>query len=584
MAKTSLISADSLLAVDVGSITTRAVLFDVVDGRYRFIAAGTSKTTVDAPFYDVGIGVRNAINTLQTITGRVILLDDGELVLPSTPDGYGVDAFALSTSAGPPIKVVLVGLLDDVSVASIRSLAESTYTRVVEEVRLNDRRRQEERIDAILRARPDIVLVAGGTDGGATTSVTKLLEAVGLASYISPQGYRPEVLYAGNEDLHDDAIRSLEAITTVQTTSNVRPTSDFEQLEPARLKLVEMFRKLRDYQILGLNELDSWSGGKLLPTSAAFGRVIHFMSKFYSAKKGVLGVDIGASATTIAGAFAGDLTLGVYPDLGLGQGAPNVLKTIPVADIAQWVPHLVSAATVRDYLFNKSVHPASLPATIDDMALEQALARGVLQAAVQKVRPRFPKQMTSGHNLLPFMDPILLAGSVFSHAPSTEDAMMILLDGLQPIGVTTALLDQNNIAASVGAAAAYNSLLAVQVLESDAFLHLGTIIAPVGNAKPGVPVLRIKVRAADGSEMTEVINFGTLVRLPVPMGMKVSLHIQPLQRFNIGTGPGRGGRLEVRGGVLGVIVDARGRPIRLQADPEHGREWLLRWKTSLAKK
>jgi hypothetical protein len=145
-------------------------------------------------------------------------------------------------------------------------------------------------------------------------------------------------------------------------------------------------------------------------------------------------------------------------------------------------------------------------------------------------------------------------------------------------------LDQNNIAASVGSAASVNSLLAVQVLESDAFLHLGTIIAPVGVAKPGVPVLRLMIKLADGSETTEVINYGSLVRLPIPMGMKVSLHIQPLQRFNIGTGVGRGGRLEVRGGVLGVIVDARGRPIRVHSEADNPAEWLQRWKTSLARK
>lgn len=584
MPKTSLISADSLLAVDIGSITTRAVLFDVVDGRYRFIAAGTSPSTVDSPFYDAGVGVRKAINFLEFITGRVIILDDGEMVLPSTPDGYGVDAFALSTSAGPPIKVVLVGLLDDVSVASVRHLAESTYTKIVEEIRLNDRRKQEDRIDAILRVRPHMILIAGGTDGGATASVNKLLEVVGLASYISPHGYRPEVLFAGNEELKDEAINSLESITNVYVAPNVRPVSDFEQLEPARQRMVEMFRKMRSYQILGLSEMNAWSGGQLLPTSTAFGRVVHFMSKFYGAKKGVLGVDVGASATTIAGAYAGELTLGVYPDLGLGQGAPSVLKTVSINDIAQWIPQQISAGDIRDYLFNKSVQPASLPATEEDLALEEALARAVLQGAVTKIRERLPKKLATGYNLLPYMDPILLAGSVFSNAPSPEHAMMMLLDGLQPVGVITALLDQNNIAASVGAAASYNSLLAVQVLESDAFLHLGTVIAPVGNAKPGVPVMRIRIKMEDGSETTEVIKFGSLVRLPIPLGMKVSLHIQPLQRFSIGTGPGRGGRLDVRGGVLGVIVDARGRPIQLHQNAENGREWLLRWKNSLAKK
>ena len=69
----SLVDADSLLAVDVGTVTTRAALFDVVEGHYRFIASGHASTTAAAPFRDVSEGVRQAIENLQTITGRKFL-------------------------------------------------------------------------------------------------------------------------------------------------------------------------------------------------------------------------------------------------------------------------------------------------------------------------------------------------------------------------------------------------------------------------------------------------------------------------------------------------------------------------------
>ena len=108
---TSLIDADSLLAIDIGSVTTRAVLFDVVDGRYRFLASGSASTTVDAPFNDVSEGVRNALDRLQSITGRKFVGGDERLIIPSRSDGAGVDTVAVTISAGPSIKVVLVGLL-----------------------------------------------------------------------------------------------------------------------------------------------------------------------------------------------------------------------------------------------------------------------------------------------------------------------------------------------------------------------------------------------------------------------------------------------------------------------------------------
>ena len=69
----SLVQGDSLLAVDVGGANTRAVLFDVVEGEYRFLASGSAPSTAEAPFKDVSEGARNAIASLQTTTGRVLL-------------------------------------------------------------------------------------------------------------------------------------------------------------------------------------------------------------------------------------------------------------------------------------------------------------------------------------------------------------------------------------------------------------------------------------------------------------------------------------------------------------------------------
>ena len=103
---TSLIDADSLLVIDVGSITTRAMLFDVVDGKYRFLATGSAVTTAAAPFHDISEGVRNALEHLQKITGRFLMGPDERVIIPCQEDGSGVDTFAVTMSAGAPLKVV----------------------------------------------------------------------------------------------------------------------------------------------------------------------------------------------------------------------------------------------------------------------------------------------------------------------------------------------------------------------------------------------------------------------------------------------------------------------------------------------
>ena len=78
----SLIDAESLLAVDVGTVTTQATLFDVVEGCYRFIAAGQAPTTALVPFRNISEGVHRAIESLQTITGRTFLGSDHKIITP----------------------------------------------------------------------------------------------------------------------------------------------------------------------------------------------------------------------------------------------------------------------------------------------------------------------------------------------------------------------------------------------------------------------------------------------------------------------------------------------------------------------
>lgn len=579
----SIVVTDSILAIDIGSITTRAALFDVVGSRYRFIATGTAPTTAAPPFSDVREGVNRAIYRLQEITGRTLLGSDASLLIPVQPDGSGVDKLVVTLSAGPNIRVVAVGLLENVSLDSARNLAKTTYTTVVENISLNDRRKQDARIDAILRARPDLIIVAGGIDGGAEHSVSNLLEAVGLACYLMPRSQRPQVLYAGNSSVQQAVENAIASITDLHIAPNIRPSITSEQLTPAQVQLSRIFKNIRSQQMYGVMDFDQWAEGRMLPSATAFGRIIRFLSHIYDPKKGVLGVDIGASSVSVAAAIKGKLALRVFPQIGLGGQIQQILEYMPLEQITRWLPEDFVPDDVRSYLHNKAAYPASLPATREELFIEQAVARQILRLAVQKTMSSLPFEMKSaGHNIVPWSEPILASGSVLSQAPTPGQSLLVLLDGLQPTGVTTIVLDQNNLLASLGAAAEANPLLVVQILESHAFLNLGTVIAPVGVARARIPVLRLRATFEDGTESKHEIKFGSIEVIPLPQGKEAQLHLQPLHRFDVGMGgPGRGGRVKVVGGALGIVIDARGRPIQIPSDPERRREAMQRWHWTL---
>lgn len=576
---TSLIQNESVLALEVGAAVTRAVLFDVVEGQYRFVAAGQAPTTAEAPFKDVGIGVREALSNLQAVTGAQLLNSENALISPSQADGSGVDAVVAVMSAGPAVKTVIVGLLDDVSLQSARRLAESTYSRVVESLALTDQRKPEQQLDGIVRSRPDLVLLTGGTDGGASRSILKMLETVGLACYLMPMEKRPMVLFAGNQQLKDDVQELLGGHAgKLEISSNVRPTIETEDLGPASRQLAALVTQLRQRQIKGFDELYQWSGGNLLPTAYAQGRMIRFLSRLYESTRGVLSVNVGASATTVAAGFGGDLMLGAYPQFGLGETLGGLLQFTELDDILRWLQLDIAPGVVREYLSQKSLYPGALPGTKDEQAISQAIARQALYLAVRQLQKEFPRSARSTQaELLPPLDLIIAGGGVISDGVSLGQSLLLLLDAIQPVGIMPILIDQNNLLPLLGVAGERNNYLPTQVIDSGAFIGVGTVVSVTAAANYGEPVLRTKLAYADGTEARADVKFGGLEILPLPSGQTARLSLQPLNRADAGLGAGRGGTVPVTGGALGVVIDARGRPLRLPSDAVRRRELIKKW-------
>jgi hypothetical protein len=558
-------------------------MFDVVEGEYRFVASGTAPSTAEAPFKDVSEGVRNAIENLQAILGKSLLDGSRDLITPSQPNGSGVDALVVTISAGPTIKAVLVGLLKDVSLESGRRLTESTYARIVETIGLNDHRKPEQQIDGILRAKPDLIVIVGGTDGGASRSIKKLLEPIGLASFILPEEKVPAVLFAGNEKISEE-IKSLVGsfASTMHVSPNVRPSLETEDLEPAQRELARMIINLRKRQLKGVDLLDLWSGGHLLPTAYSAGRMVRFLAKVYSAKKGILSVDLGASAAVISAGFKNKSTLSVYPQFGLGENLAGLLNYTSLEDILRWSPLDISEGVLRDYLYQKSLHPSTIAATKEDLVLSQAVSRQALYLAMKSARRDFPRSAANiKPTLTPLFDPIIAGGAALSDASRPGQGLLLLLDSLQPVGVGTVILDQNNLLPLLGAAAAQNNILPVQVIESGAFLSVGTVVAPVVSANYGTPILRATLTYENGAEARVDLKYGSLETLPLLSGEAGKLTIQCLNGANVGFGPGRSGTISVTGGALGVVFDGRGRPLNLPADAVRRRELIKKWTWTL---
>ena len=167
------------------------------------------------------------------------------------------------------------------------------------------------------------------------------------------------------------------------------------------------------------------------------------------------------------------------------------------------------------------------------------------------------------------------------NAPTPAQSLLMLLDGLQPVGISTLILDQNTLTASLGTIAAFNPILPVQVLESGAFLNLGTVICPVTKARYGAPVLNIRLEHDNGLKETFTIKQGSITALPLHLGETATIQLDALHGTEIDPNGNRANKFKIVGGVCGAVIDARGRPIQLPNEDGRRRDLLKKWQMSL---
>jgi hypothetical protein len=242
--------------------------------------------------------------------------------------------------------------------------------------------------------------------------------------------------------------------------------------------------------------------------------------------------------------------------------------------VTRWLPEEVTAERVRHLVMNKELRPWTVPQTEGDLLIEQAMTREIVSLALAEARRRWPFRERKGS---PVVNEIVGSGSVLCHAPSPGQAALMLLDTVQPAFWTARLvLDKTGALPALGALATVQPKAAAQMLGRDGLLDLGSAISPVGVARWGDKVLSFKVKSEVGAYEGDV-RFGCLERILVPEGVKAVLELRPTRRFDLGVGPGRGVRMEAWGGAVGVVIDARGRPLAWPEKEKARRKSVRQW-------
>ena len=587
----------SILATDCGSTTTKAILIQWRDGEYRLIVRGEAPTTVEAPFEDVTKGVLNSIEEIEELAGRKFLEND-RIVTPTRGDGVGCDLYVSTSSAGGGLQMVVAGVVKTMTAESASRAALGAGAIVMDALASNDGRRPHEQIRRIRQLRPDMILLSGGIDGGAVEHVVKLAEIIAAADPRPRLGstFRLPVIFAGNKKASEAVTKTLGAQTDLAVVANLRPVMERENLGPARDKIHDLFMEHVMAQAPGYRKLMEWVGVPIMPTPGAVGNIIQTIAKQHGLN--VIGVDIGGATTDVFSVFGDTFNRTVSANLGMSYSISNVLAEAGVADVMRWVPFSMDEKDLRNRIRNKMIRPTTIPHSLEELMVEQALAREALRLAfeqhkqmavglrgVQRERTVSDTfEQTGGHETLVDMmalDLLIGSGGVLSHAPRRHQAAMMLIDAFLPEGVTRLAVDSIFMMPQLGVLAEVHPKAATEVFEKDCLIWLGTCVGPRGTGREGRPFFSVELAFADGRSATHEIPFGEVRLLPLGLGETVRAKLVPAKGADFGAGPGKSVERELHGGVVGLVLDGRGRPLALDPHDHDRVARLRRWTEAL---
>ncbi len=589
-----------IVATDCGSTTTKAILIEEKDGVFRQTFRGEAPTTVEEPFADVTLGVANSVTELQELSGYKLIADDGTIIRrKSASDPDGCDLYISTSSAGGGLQMMVAGVVREMTAESAKRAALGAGAIVMDTIASNDRRKPHEQIQRIRELRPDMVLVSGGTDGGDTKKVVEIAELIAPARPRPRFGgeYKLPLIFAGNKEARStiERVFSGEGFA-LSVVDNLRPTLERENLGPARERIHDVFLEHVMAHAPGYDKLMTWANAPIMPTPGAVGDILQTIAKGRGIN--VVGVDIGGATTDMFSVFGGVFNRTVSANLGMSYSISNVCAEAGMDSVLRWVHLDMDERELRNRVKNKMIRPTTIPQTLEALVFEQAVSREALRLAyiqhksfattlkgVQQQRTVGDafSQKEAGGSLVDNMalDLMVASGGVLSHAPRMEQTALMMIDAFEPEGFTEIAKDSIFMMPHLGVLASVNPRAAMEVFEKDCLVVLGWCIAPRGDVRAGRLAFEFTLRQGNEVAAQGQLIGGEMRLVRFGHGEVGMLEVRPERGLDMGAGPGKAVTREVRGGSVGIVLDARGRPLKLPTSANERRACVEQWLKAL---
>lgn len=552
--------AGASLVIDVDAHKVRGIVFDSVEGEARFVASAQVMSTVGPPIGDLPTAIREVVAILEGQTGTRLNAEPGK-------DSH-LGPFAVTGFPVAPLSVAIVPTGQQSLTPALAAMGRATSSTIhvmTDAVRTEDGVLSSTLLEGRLRGiRPDIVVLLEGD-----RAQSEWASAVGTFTNLIADGSIQLLIVLASEEFQQYLVQALgeDANMTGLDPSQYEPHEVAMALET---ELAEMYQQR-------------------VNADGRFGlaRDLHFVSRLrggdlatrYIARRlerNVVSVDVSAGTSINWSTLHAGGSL-ARPDLDVHANVRSLLAN-DLDRVRSLLPFEMSREELTNWILNRATRSRVESALWRDQIVESVLLSGVVAQSWSNLQGVASDQID-----------LIVAGSGFCFQGDPALGVLSVINGFQPAplgGVVQVLLDPDCLLWASGAIGDQSPAVAADVVEHDLLVPAATVVVVEGAGAEGQPAVTGKLTYEDGEAVDFSVTYGSLARLPLGEGDKATLVMTCEPGFAVGgSNPGEqiqfGPDEGFEGGEVGVIIDARGRPMAEFADESAARDAVRRWYADL---
>jgi uncharacterized protein (TIGR01319 family) len=349
------------LLIDIGSTFTKVVAIDLE--REEVISRVESPSTVEE---DVTIGLRKALSKVEEDVGSI----------------KGKEAIACSSAAGG-LRVVSIGLVTELSSEAAKRAALGAGAKIVGHFSYELTQSEMRQIEGIC---PDLILLAGGTDGGNVKAI------IHNASLLSRSKMAAPIVVAGNKSAFDEIEEIFRPSSkVVKFVKNVMPEIGKLEVEDCREAMREVFMQ-NIVKAKGIDKAKQLVKDIIMPTPGAVLNAAVLLSNGVEGEEGlgeIIVVDVGGATTDVNSVAWGKPTSGGVWMRGLPE--PFAKRTVEGdlgvrhnIDVLIQIGKGAGIALDDEVISLYRSEPSMIPRTQIEMSTDAELARIAVQTAFER--------------------------------------------------------------------------------------------------------------------------------------------------------------------------------------------------------